>query len=257
MVLEVNGLKIGSKEFVVIAGPCAIESKEQLLKTAQAVKKAGAKVLRGSAYKPRTSPKSFQGLGEKGLEIMKEVKKETGLLVETEVLDPRHLEKTSEVVDILRIGSRNMQNFELLKELAKQEKPIILKNGLSATLEEFLGAADYLGAGGNKDIILCYRGIRSFEPSTRFALDIGMIQAIKERTEFPVIVDPSHAAGKTSLVPSISKAALAAGADGLLIEVHPQPEKALSDAKQQLTIPQFEQLMGDLKQIAPVVGKAL
>ncbi len=245
------------KNFAVMAGPCAIESKEQLLETAKAVKNAGAKVLRSSAYKPRTTPNAFQGLGEKGMRILGEVKEETGMIVETEVLDPRHIESIGKIVDIFRVGARNMQNFELLKELAKQEKPVILKNGLSATLGEFLGAGEYLSQHGNESIMMCYRGIRTFETATRFALDIGMVQAIKEKTVYPVIVDSSHSAGKASLVPSISKAALAAGADGLMVEVHPNPEKALSDSKQQLTFLEFESLMHEMKAIASSVGRKI
>ncbi len=256
-VINVNGVKIGGEEIVIMAGPCAVESEEQMLTTANAVKKAGAKVLRGSAYKPRTSPYSFQGLGEEGLKILKKVKKETGLVVETEVMDVRNVELVAKYVDIIRIGARNMQNFDLLKEVGKIDKPIILKRGMSATIEEFLLAAEYIMSEGNPNVILCERGVRTFETATRNTLDLSAVPVIKQISHLPIIIDPSHAAGKRSIVPALSKAAIAVGADGLLIEVHCNPEKALSDGKQSLTPSGFAELMKDLKKIASAIGRKM
>jgi 3-deoxy-7-phosphoheptulonate synthase len=256
-IIDVQGVKVGGKKIVVMAGPCAVESEEQLLETAIAVKKAGATVLRASAFKPRSSPYSFQGLGKEGLEIIKRVGEKTGLVTETEVVDPRDVEAVAAHVDILRVGARNMQNFGLLKEVAKAGKPVILKNGISATMEEFLLAAEYILNEGNPNVILCYRGIRSFEPEIRFPLDAAMVPLLKESTHLPVIVDPSHSAGKASLVPAVGRAAIAAGADGLIVEVHPAPESALSDREQQLTPMQFLGLMKSLGPVARAVGREL
>ena len=254
-IVDVKGLKIGSKKLAIMAGPCAVESKEQLLETAKAVKQAGASVLRSSAYKPRSSPYSFQGLEKEGLELIKKAGQESDLITETEVVDTRDVKLISEYVDILRIGARNMQNFALLKEVGRSGKPVILKNGVSATIEEFLMAAEYILSEGNKNVILCYRGIRTFEPEVRFPLDAATIPLLKEKTHLPVIVDPSHSSGKTSLVSPVSKAAVSAGADGLMVEVHPNPEKALSDKSQQLTPEQFSQLMKELKPVAEAVKR--
>jgi len=238
-----------------MAGPCAVESQKQLMETARAVKRLGAAVLRGGAFKPRTSPYSFQGLEENALKILSKAKNEVGIPVITEVVNVQDIELIAKYADIIQIGARNMQNFALLKELSKLKHPILLKRGLSATVSEWLTAADYLMAGGNRRVILCERGIRTFEDSIRFSIDISSIAVIKHFSHLPVIVDPSHAAGHFVYVPSIAKAAIAAGADGLLIEVHPNPEEALVDGLQSLTIPNFKQLMDELKPIAEAVGR--
>jgi len=256
-VVKVKGLEIGAKKVVVMAGPCAVESEQQLMQAAKAVKEAGATVLRSSAYKPRSSPYSFQGLGKEGLNLIKKAGQEFGLVTETEVVDTRDVSTVSEYVDILRIGARNMQNFALLKEAGKAGKPVILKNGISATLEEFLLAAEYLLSEGNTDVILCYRGVKGFEPRVRFPLDTGSIPLLKELTHLPVIVDPSHSTGKQSLVGPVSKAAIAAGADGLMVEVHPNPGQAKSDKEQQLLPGQFSELMKQLSPVAKAVGREL
>ncbi len=256
-VVKVKDVEIGGNKIVVMAGPCAIESEEVLLEAAKAVKVAGAKVLRASAFKPRSSPYSFQGMGEEGLKLLKKVGEKTGIVTETEVMDTRDVSLVADYVDILRIGARNMQNFNLLKEVGKSGKPVILKNGVSATLDEFLLAAEYLLSEGNKDVILCYRGIRTFEPAIRFPIDAAMIPLIKEKTHLPLIVDPSHSTGIRILVAPVSKAAIAAGADGLIVEVHPCPEKALCDPKQQLLPEQFKKLMFDLSKVAKAVGRSL
>ncbi len=256
-VVKVGDVEFGGNRLVVIAGPCAIESEQQLLETAKAVKEAGATVLRGSAFKPRSSPYGFQGLGEEGLQIMRKVKKETGLVVETEVIDARDVALVAKYVDILRIGARNMQNFPLLKEVGKTRKAVILKNGLAATLREFLLAAEYILREGNSNVILCNRGVRSFEPELRFPILSGSTALLKQKTHLPVIVDPSHSTGNSSLIAPASKAAIAEGADGLMIEVHSDPSKALSDSKQQLTPEQFALLMLDLRKIAKAVGREL
>jgi len=254
-VVKVKGLEIGSKKIVVMAGPCAVESEQQLLEAALAVKKAGASVLRASAFKPRTSPYGFQGLGEKGLKLIKKVSSEAGLVSETEPVDTRHVKLVSGYVDILRVGARNMTNFELLKEVGKSGKPVILKNGISSTAEEFLLAAEYILKEGNRNVILCYRGTKGFEPATRFALDISIVPWLKRETHLPVIVDPSHGSGNSGLVPQVSMAAIAAGSDGLMVEVHPKPERALSDSAQQLTPAQFSRLMLGLGPVAKSVGR--
>ncbi len=231
---------------VVIAGPCSVESEEQILSTAHAVKAAGATALRGGAFKPRTSPRSFQGLGEEGLRLLALAGKETGLPVVTEVMDTADIDLVSQYADVLQIGSRNMQNFSLLKQVGKAGKPVMLKRGLSATISEWLSAAEYITVSGNDQVILCERGIRTFESYTRNTLDLSAAVAARNLSGFPVIVDPSHAAGRRDLIPALSQAALAAGMDGLMIEVHPSPETALSDAEQQLTFEAFRTLMDDL-----------
>ena len=239
------GAFIKNKPFV-IAGPCAVESEEQLLTTAHAVARAGAHALRGGAFKPRTSPHSFQGLGEAGLKLLAQARTETGLPVVTEVLDTRDVLLVAEYTDMIQVGSRSSQNFPLLKEVAKTKRPILLKRGLAMTLDEWLLAAEYILQEGNSQILLCERGIRTFEPATRHTLDLNIVPLLKERTKFPVIVDPSHGTGRASLVAPMSKAALACGADGLLIEVHPNPSQALSDGPQSLDIPAFQKLMQEL-----------
>ena len=255
--VRIDGLSIGDSRIVVMAGPCAVESKEQLLEAARAVKDAGASILRGGAFKPRTSPFSFQGLGEKGLELLAQARDEVGLPVITEVLDTQHVELVSRYADILQIGARNMQNFNLLTEAGKTRHPTLLKRGLSATVTEWLAAADYLLAQGNTQISLCERGIRTFEDTARFSLDICAIPVVKKNSHLPLIVDPSHAAGHYSLVPAIAKAAVAAGADGLIIEVHPNPKEALSDGLQALTPSDFALLMKELQPIAASLGRTI
>jgi 3-deoxy-7-phosphoheptulonate synthase len=250
-------VKIGGKRIVIMAGPCAVESEQQLMETAKAVKSFGASVVRGGAFKPRTSPFSFQGLEKKALKMLAKVKSDLGIPVITEVLDIQNIEIIAKHADILQVGARNMQNFALLKELAKMRHPILLKRGFSATVTEWLTAADYLLAEGNQQVILCERGIRTFEDSTRFSLDIGSISVIKRFSHLPVVVDPSHAAGHFAYVPSIAKAAIAAGADGLLIEVHLNPEEALVDGLQSLNVPNFERLMAELRPIAKAVGRSI
>jgi len=240
-IIQVGGVKFGS-DFVVIAGPCSVESEEQMLKIAHAVKAGGANMLRGGAFKPRTSPYAFQGLGLKGLKILEKAREETGLSVVSEVLDPRDVAWMGEYVDILQIGTRNMQNFSLLKEVGKSNRPILLKRGMYSTLSEWLNCAEYILSGGNPNVILCERGIRTFESYTRNTLDLSAIPAIKELTHLPIIVDPAHATGKASLVLSMSLAAVASGADGLLVEVHTNPKEALSDKDQTLTLKQFSEL---------------
>jgi 3-deoxy-7-phosphoheptulonate synthase len=256
-VVKVKGVEIGSEKIAVMAGPCAIESEPLLLEAAKAVKEAGASVLRASAFKPRSSPYSFQGLGEEGLKIMKAVGQKAGLVTETEVMDTRHVSLVADYVDILRIGARNMQNFDLLKEAGRTGRPVILKNGIAATMEEFLLAAEYVLNEGCSDVILCYRGIRTIETAVRFPLDVSMVPLLKEETHLPVIVDPSHSSGKKSLVGPVSRAAIAAGADGLIVEVHPKPEKALSDKGQQLTPWEFSALMPSLARVAEAVGRKI
>ncbi|MFC1869759.1 3-deoxy-7-phosphoheptulonate synthase [Chloroflexota bacterium] len=253
--VSINGIEIGGKRIVVMAGPCAVESEEQLMAVARAVKEAGASVLRGGAFKPRTSPFSFQGLEEAGLELLAKVRKHYGIPVVTEVVDPHDVNLVAQSADILQVGSRNMQNFTLLTDVGRSKRPVVLKRGFSCTVTEWLTAADYLLAEGNNSVILCERGIRTFEDSTRFSLDISSIPVIKKFSHLPVIVDPSHAAGHFSLVPAIAKAAVAAGADGLLIEVHPNPKEALVDGLQSLTPSDFTRLMGELRQIAQSVGR--
>ncbi|MFH1234825.1 MAG: 3-deoxy-7-phosphoheptulonate synthase [Candidatus Diapherotrites archaeon] len=252
-VIKVDGIRLGGSDFQVIAGPCTIESETQFLETARAVSDCGVKILRGSAFKPRTSPYSFQGLGLEGLKLLAKAKEQTGLVTETEVMDTRQVRTVAAHVDILRVGSRNMQNFDLLKEVGRAGKPVILKRGLSSTIEEFLFAAEYIMSEGNEQVILCERGIRTFENATRFTLDLSAVPVIKELSHLPIIVDPSHASGKSSLVPAMSLSAVAAGADGLLIEVHSEPEKALCDGSQQLTLPQFRELLAKIMEVRAVM----
>ena len=254
-VVSVSGIEIGGKRVVIMAGPCAVESEEQLMEAAKAVKKAGACILRGGAFKPRTSPFSFQGLEEAGLELLEKVRKEVGMPVITEVVDPHEVDLVAGSADILQIGSRNMQNYALLTEVGKSHRPAVLKRGFSCTITEWLTAADYLLAEGNDRVILCERGIRTFEDSTRFSLDISAVPVLKRSSHLPVIVDPSHAAGHFALVPAIARAAIAAGADGLLIEVHPNPKEALVDGLQSLTPSDFTRLMDELRAIASSIGR--
>ena len=256
-IVKVNGIEIGSNRLAIMAGPCAVESKKQLEEAAKIVKNAGASFLRGGAYKPRTSPFSFQGLEKTGLEYLAQVKGKYGLPIVTEVVDPHHVELVAKYADILQVGTRNMQNFSLLTELGRLKHPVVLKRGLANTVTEWLTAADYLLAGGNKDVILCERGIRSFEDSARFSMDISSIPVVKKFSHLPIIVDPSHAAGHYSLVPAIARAAIAAGADGLLIEVHPNPKEALVDGLQSLTPSDFRRLMGEIKALAEVMGRSI
>jgi len=254
-VVSCGGVEVGSERFVVMAGPCAVESEAQLMEVAGTVKESGASILRGGAYKPRTSPFSFQGMEEAGLELLKKARERFGLPVVTEVVDPHEVILVSNFADILQVGSRNMQNFALLTSVGKSNCPVVLKRGFSCTITEWLTAADYLLAGGNNQVILCERGIRTFEDSVRFSLDVSAIPVLKRASHLPVIVDPSHAAGHWALVPAIAKAAVAAGADGLLIEVHPRPEEALVDGLQSLTPKNFAKLMTELKPIAEAVGR--
>jgi 3-deoxy-7-phosphoheptulonate synthase len=254
-VVKVEDIEIGGSNIVIMAGPCAVESREQLFESAMAVKKAGAQFLRGGAFKPRTSPYSFQGLEEEGLKMLKEAKELTGLKIVTEVMDVHSVELVAEYADVIQIGTRNMQNFPLLKAVGRINKPVLLKRGLAATLEEWLSAAEYILSEGNKDVILCERGIRTFETYTRNTLDLSAVPAIKKLSHLPIVVDPSHGTGKWHLVAPMAKAAIAAGADGLIIEVHPDPKNALSDGAQSLTPENFEALCQDIKVIAKAVGR--
>ena len=253
--VSAGGVEIGGKRVVVMAGPCAVENEEQLMKVAGAVKESGASVLRGGAFKPRTSPFSFQGLEEAGLKLLAQARENLGIPVITEVVDPHDVKLVARYADILQVGSRNMQNFALLTNIGRSKLPVLLKRGFSCTITEWLTAADYLLAEGNTRVILGERGIRTFEDSVRFSLDISAIPVIKRFSHLPVIVDPSHAAGHYSLVPAIARAAVAAGADGLLIEVHPNPKEALVDGLQSLTLSDFARLMAELRQIARSVGR--
>jgi 3-deoxy-7-phosphoheptulonate synthase len=256
-VVDVAGVKVGGMEVIVMAGPCSVESREQVATVARAVLAAGARVLRGGAFKPRTSPYSFQGHGEEALRWMREVADERGLAIVSEIMDLRTIEMMLRYVDCLQVGARNMQNFDLLKELGRVRRPVLLKRGMSATIEEWLLSAEYLLAGGNQQVILCERGIRTFENATRNTLDISAIPVVKKRSHLPILVDPSHGTGRRDKVIPMARAAIAAGADGLLIEVHDNPDKALSDGAQSLYPHQFETLMGELRVIAPVVGRSL
>ncbi|MBM3187885.1 MAG: 3-deoxy-7-phosphoheptulonate synthase [Chloroflexi bacterium] len=255
--VHVGGVTIGGPRIVVMAGPCSIESQEQLMTTARCVAQAGASVLRGGAFKPRTSPFSFQGLGPEGLRLLREAKRDIGLPTVSEITDPHHLELMAEYVDMLQIGARNMQNYALLRAVGQSGKPCMLKRGLASTVTEWLQAADYLLAAGGRDVILCERGIRTFEDGTRFTLDISSVGVVKQSSHLPVMVDPSHAAGHYALVPTLARAAVAAGADGLIVEVHPDPANALSDGLQSLTPSDFTRLMGQLKAIAQAIGRTL
>jgi 3-deoxy-7-phosphoheptulonate synthase len=256
-VVDVAGVPIGGAEVIVMAGPCSVESQAQVETAARAVQAAGARVLRGGAYKPRTSPYSFQGLGEEALRWMRAVADETGMAVISEIMDPRTLETMLRYVDCLQVGARNMQNFDLLKELGRVRRPVLLKRGMSATIEEWLLSAEYVLAGGNGQVVLCERGIRTFESATRNTLDISAIPVVKKRSHLPIVVDPSHGTGRRDKVIPMARAAVAAGADGLLIEVHPDPERALCDGAQSLFPEQFERLMSELRIIAPVLGRSL
>jgi 3-deoxy-7-phosphoheptulonate synthase len=256
-VIQVRGRRIGGDYFGLIAGPCTVESREQTLATARAVHAAGASMLRGGAFKPRTSPYSFRGLGAEALEILAEAREETGLPLVTELLDPRHIELVAETADVIQIGARNMQNFLLLSEVGRTDKPVLLKRGPSASIEELLMAAEYILKEGNQRVILCERGIRTFESATRFTLDIGSVPVLKERTHLPVIVDPSHAAGRRELVPALARAAVAAGADGIIVEAHPRPEEALCDAPQLLPTAQLESFAGEIRALAELMGKVV
>lgn len=254
-VVAVGEQVIGGRRIQVVAGPCAVESRDQLLETATLVKQAGATMLRGGAYKPRTSPYSFQGLEEEGLEILAEARELTGLAIVTEAVDHRSVERVAAYADAIQIGARNMQNFFLLKEVGSLQKPVILKRGPSATIEEWILAAEYILAAGNPNVILCERGIRTFETYTRNTLDLSTIPAVKHLTHLPIIIDPSHGTGIRHLVPPMARAAIAAGADGLMVEVHPRPGEALSDGPQSLTPGDFAGLMQQIKKIAPAVGR--
>jgi 3-deoxy-7-phosphoheptulonate synthase len=255
--IEVGGAVIGEGFFNVMAGPCSVESLEQMIATANAVQSAGATVLRGGAFKPRTSPYSFQGMGVEGLKLLAEARKATGLPIVTEVMDPRDLEAVAEYADIIQVGARNAQNFLLLKEVGMLKKPVLLKRGLGNTVEETLMAAEHIVKGGNTEIIICERGIRTFETYTRNTLDISAIPLIKQLSHLPVIVDPSHAAGKKNLVEPLTLAGLAAGADGAMIEVHPNPEAALCDGQQSLTFEQFDGIMRRVRKVAEAFGKEM
>jgi len=256
-VVNVDGVLVGGRRVVVMAGPCAVEGREGLLETARSVKAAGGHILRGGAYKPRTSPYTFQGLGEEGLKYLAEAKRETGLPIVTELMDTREASVVYEYADLVQIGARNMQNFKLLKEVGSRQKPVLLKRGMSSTVKELLLAAEYIMSEGNYDVILCERGIRTFEDATRNTLDLSIVPLIKQLSHLPVIVDPSHATGKWDLVPPMALAAVAAGADGIMVEVHPRPEEALSDGPQALLPSTFAKLMHDLGTLASAVGRTL
>ncbi|MBZ5541655.1 MAG: 3-deoxy-7-phosphoheptulonate synthase [Acidobacteriia bacterium] len=245
--IRVNGVEIGGDQFVVMAGPCSVESEEQIMRAAEGVARAGAKILRGGAFKPRTSPYDFQGMEEEGLKLLRKAKKATGLAIITEIMGDRDVNLVAEYADILQVGARNMQNFVLLKALGKCGKPILLKRGMSSTVKELLMSAEYIVAHGNPEVLLCERGIRTFETITRNTCDIAAIPALQELTHLPIVLDPSHATGRRSLVPALARAGVAIGADGLLVEVHPAPEKAVSDGAQSLDIPQFQHMMQELK----------
>jgi len=255
--ISIGSVTIGSKEIVVMAGPCAVESEEQVIETARAVKAAGATILRGGAYKPSTSPYHFRGLGKAGLELLAKAKKETGLPIITEVMTPEDVELVAEYADILQIGARNMQNFNLLVEVGQTNKPVMLKRGLSATIQEWLLAAEYILAQGNEQLMLCERGIRTFETYTRNTFDLSAIPIIEKVSHLPIIADPSHGTGKWYLVKPMALAAVAAGADGIMVEVHPNPDSALKDGAQSLTFDNFRQLMAQLKLVAEAVGRQL
>ncbi len=256
-VVDLGGVKVGGPEVVVMAGPCSVETREQVGVVSQRVADSGARVLRGGAFKPRTSPYAFQGHGEEALRWMRESADRSGLAVISEVMDPRQIEMMLGYVDCLQVGARNMQNFDLLKELGRVRKPVLLKRGLSATIEELLLSAEYILAGGNGQVVLCERGIRTFENATRNTLDLSAIPVVKKRSHLPIVVDPSHGTGRRDKVIPMARAAVAAGADGLLIEVHNDPDHALSDGAQSLFPEQFDQLMGELRVIAPVLGRSL
>ncbi|MBF0170359.1 MAG: 3-deoxy-7-phosphoheptulonate synthase [Nitrospinae bacterium] len=256
-VIDVKGIKIGGKKMQVMAGPCSVESKEQLMATGMACKEAGATILRGGAFKPRTSPYSFQGMAEEGLILLQEVSQATGMPIVTEVMNPREIELVYKYSDIIQIGARNVQNFSLLKDVGQLDKPILLKRGLATTIEEWLMSAEYILSEGNQEVILCERGIRTFEKATRNTLDLSCIPVVKELTHLPIIIDPSHGTGYWHMVPSMAKASVAAGADGLMIEVHWKPEEAYSDGPQSLKPGKFHTLMEELRPIAAAVGREI
>ncbi len=256
-IVQVGDVSIGAEKVTVIAGPCSVESREQMLEVARSVKASGAAMIRGGAFKPRTLPYSFQGLGVEGLKILAEAREETGLPVVTEVMSPENVGIVEEYADVLQIGARNMQNYPLLKRVGEASKPVLLKRGLSSTIEEWLGAAEYVLAGGNEEVILCERGIRTYQKLTRFTLDLSAVPILKEVSPLPVVVDPSHGTGIRSLISPMAKAAVAAGADGLLIEVHPNPEEAKCDGPQSLRLKEFRELMIGLDPVAQAVGRSL
>src|SRR6516165_1991931 len=256
-VVEVLGLKVGNGHLGVIAGPCSVESREQILEIAEIVREAGATGLRGGAFKPRTSPYSFQGMKEKGLQLLAEARAKTGLSIVTEVMAPEHIKMVAGYADVLQVGARNMQNYPLLEAVGEANVPVLLKRGPSATMEEFLLAAEYILKTGNTQVMLCERGIRTFEEHTRFTLPLATVPFLHQKTHLPVVVDPSHGTGKASLVATMARAAVAAGADGLMVEVHPNPEKALSDGFQALTPAAFRQMMVECRQIANALGRKL
>jgi 3-deoxy-7-phosphoheptulonate synthase len=256
-IVRVGNVEIGEKKVILIAGPCSVESRKQLLTTAKAIKAAGAHILRGGAFKPRTSPYAFQGMGEEGLKILAEARDMYGLPVVTEVLDTRHVAMINRYADMFQIGARNMQNFELLKEVGKTHKPVLLKRGLMSTVSEWLMSAEYIMSNGNMNVVLCERGIRTFETATRNTLDLSSVPLAKSLTHLPVMVDPSHGTGKKPLIHPMSLAAVAAGADGILIEVHPNPDEALSDGDQSLIPPEYEALVKDCEKVAKAVGRTI
>jgi len=255
--VRVNGVSVGGQRVIVMAGPCSVESEPQILEVAEAVKQAGASILRGGAYKPRTSPYAFQGLKEQGLRYLKEAKTRTGLPVVTEVLETESVELVAEYADILQIGARNIQNFTLLRRVGEMGKPVLLKRGMATSIQEFLLSAEYILSAGNPNVILCERGIRTFETATRFTLDLNAVPVLKKLSHLPVVVDPSHGTGHWDLVAPMAKGAVACGADGLIIEVHPRPEEALSDGPQSLKPSKFAQLMRELRPVAEAVGRTL
>ena len=254
-VIDVGGVPIGGQKVVVMAGPCSIEGREMIIETAHAVKEAGATILRGGAFKPRSSPYSFQGLGEEGLRYLAEAREQTGLPVITEVMTPEDIEVVGDYADILQVGARNTQNYSLLRALGQQDKPVFLKRGMSSTIQELLMSSEYILSGGNMQVMLCERGIRTYETATRFTFDINAIPVLKELTHLPVVADPAHGTGKNSLVASVSKAAVAAGADALMVEVHPDPPAAWSDGPQSLTFERFAEMMKEVAPVAAAVGR--
>jgi 3-deoxy-7-phosphoheptulonate synthase len=256
-VIEVGGRRIGNSHFALVAGPCTVETREQTLETARAVAAAGATMLRGGSFKARSSPYAFQGMGLEALDILREASEETGLPVVTELLDPRHVEAVAELADVIQIGARNMQNFPLLAEVGKVDRPVLLKRAPSASVEELLLAAEYVAKEGNERILLCERGIKTFEHSTRYTLDLGSVAVLKQETHLPVIVDPSHAAGRSDLILPLSRAAAAVGADGIMIEVHPRPEEALCDGPQQVPAGEFAELAAEVAEIVALLGKTI
>ncbi len=256
-IIDLDGLKIGGDNFTVMAGPCAVESAEQLFLAARQVKEAGGHILRGGAFKPRTSPYSFQGLKEEGLKLLDQAREETGLKVVTEVMDPREVELVAKYADILQVGARNMQNYPLLREVGKVDKPVLLKRAMTATYKELLMAAEYIMAGGNYDVILCERGVRTFVDQTRNTVDLASVPVIREFSHLPIIVDPSHGTGRWQYVSPMAKAALAVGADGLMVEVHPDPENALCDGPQSLKPDKFKKMIFQMKDMASIVGRKL